>query len=156
MPLSDTKLRWDISVGGVIAAGVASVPTLMAVAGLIWTTASHNAVVDARAERIAGDLKVFQEQTRADLNSMQTLTRLEIERINVRGAQYIPKVELLEQSNKVQDERILAIGGSLRDIRQDVSAINQTVGRMGEDMATVRARLNIGRRTELTPQAESR
>ncbi len=129
--------RFDptINVGHILT--VASI--LLTVGGGIWWTSAQLTRFQEQANR-------FQEQLvhmRRDLDAATTAAL-------DRQRQYGPRIDGIERDNQVQGERIQNLSLAAADQRKAAADILTILGNIREDMATVRTRLNLGRRSELS------
>jgi hypothetical protein len=135
--------RFDptINVGHLLT--VASI--LLTVGGGIWWTSAQLTRFQEQASR-------FQEQLlhmRRDIDSATTAAL-------DRQRQYGPRIDGIERDNQVQGERIQNLSLAAADQRKVAADILTILGNIREDMATVRTRLNLGRRSELSQPTEAR
>ena len=84
-------------------------------------------------------------------STSQADARRDIDNLIARVAIYGPKVEALQQSNNVQDERIQNLSTGVAEIRRGNAETNSILGTIREDLAGVRAKLGVERRTDIMP-----
>lgn len=62
----------------------------------------------------------------------------------LRADKYVPMLESAVKANDLQDERLSAVGESIRSLRDVSSAMLQKQGEMGSDLASIRALVQKG------------
>ncbi len=72
-------------------------------------------------------------------SAAQAENRRDIDSLLARSAVYAPRVDLIEQSNKVQDERLQNTSFAIVEIRKAQGDLMAIMGTMREDLATIKA-----------------
>lgn len=127
-----------LTIASIIVTGALSVGS-----GLWWTS---------------GQLTRFQEQVNQFQTQLMSMRR-DIDASALQAAErqrtYGPRIDGLERDNQVQGERIQNLSLAAADQRKVAADILTILGNIREDMATVKARLALGKRTELMLQQQS-
>ena len=140
MTIPRTHFNWELNVGHVLT----MLTILIGISGsaLFGYTAykDQQQATDRRFEEVIGVIHQIQDaatQSRKDidLNQASALRRLDADN---------PRIQSLEQSQKVQDERLEGLSQSVRSLRDSVSDLVKAVGQTHEDLAVMRAQVRPG------------